>query len=572
MYSEKSTIEKSVSQAEVVSQVDSPYDKEPSASKWQDFKDSFKESHDNHLVQGISKRHLRMMAISTGTGTGLMVAASAKLSSAGPAGLLIAYAILGYLMLIPMVYCVSEISIAYPGLPGGFASYFNKFIDSSLGAALGWNYYFNWLVVIPLEIVTATMTIKFWTTSINPDAWVPIFIVVVLVLNISSRVYGEAEFFFNMCKLLMLSGFIIFGLCVTLGASKSGFIGGRYYHDPGAFTPSPFKGLVTVFVSGAFSLGGSEFISLSAAEVQNPTAAIRSASKFAWIKITILFMGALCFVGLLVPYNEPRLMGSGAAATSASPFVLAGVIHSVAVLPHIINVVILLSVTSVATAAFYCTTRMLQALAEQGLAPKIFKVVDRAGRPRWASFVSLLAMFFAFIACFKYETDVFNWMLSISAMSFVLLWLFIGVAFIRWRQALKFNNIPLSSLAYVSPTGITGAWLCIVINFLILVAQFWVGLWPYNGDGPDKVNITAFFQAYLGVIFFLVSYIAHKLYARYYTKERKLTQVYLKLDEIDIDGGRHIYDPEMLEMQRFEEREAYKKAPIWKKLYIICFD
>lgn len=572
MVSEKSTTpeEKYTGNLELVSQVDLPYYSDEPKTKWQEFKDGFKRLEKLHeegqLVQGISKRHLQVMAISTGTGTGLLVAALSKLASAGPAGLLVAYAVLGYIMLIPMVNCLSEIAIAYPGLPGGFQLYSAKFIDDSLGAALGWNYYLNWLVVIPLEIVTATMTIKYWTTTINPDAWVPIFIVVVLLLNISSRVYGEAEYFFNLCKVLMVSGFIIFGICVTCGASPSGFIGGKYYHDPGAWG-NGFRGFCTTFAAGAFSLGGSEFISLSAAEVKNPTRAIKSASKFTWFKVTVLFLGSLCMIGLLVPSNDPHLLNSGSAATSASPYVLAASLHGIKVLPSIINAVILISVTSVGTAAFYSTCRLLHSLAEQGLAPKWFDYVDRKGRPLRAMIVSTLAMFFAFIAEYENETAVFNWMLSISALSFIILWFFVGIIFLRWRQALKYNNIPLLSLAYRSPTGIYGAILCLVINFAILLAQFWTGLWPKNGHDVDIAN---FFQAYLGVIFFLVLWVAHKLYSqgwRFWT-----WRLWKPLSEIEIDKGRVVYDPEVLELEKLEAKEKFKRAPFWKKAYIIIFD
>ena len=78
-------------------------------------------------------------------------------------------------MLTPTINSVSELAIAYPGLPGGFQSYYAKFVDESLGFALGWNYGVQWMCVLALELVTAAMTIEFWTTSINPDVFVMIF-------------------------------------------------------------------------------------------------------------------------------------------------------------------------------------------------------------------------------------------------------------------------------------------------------------------------------------------------------------------------------------------------------------
>ena len=85
----------------------------------------------------------------------------------------------------------------------------------------------------------------------------------------------------------------------------------------------------------------------------------------------------MTFVGLLVAYNNDRLMGSGDAASHASPYVLAAEMNGIRVLPHIINAVILISVVSVATAAMYSSPRLVQSLAEQGLGPKWLDYIDK---------------------------------------------------------------------------------------------------------------------------------------------------------------------------------------------------
>jgi amino acid transporter len=545
----------------------SPYSYE-SSSRWSDFTNSFKravpnEKNEHVLDKSITKNHLRLMALSTGLGTGLLVAAGSKLRTAGPAGVLIAYFITGYIMLVPTINSLSELTIAYSGLSGGFQSYYSKFIDDSVGFALGWNYAFQWVTVISLELVTASMTIKFWNTSINPDVFVTIFLIVIIAINLAgAKGYGHAEFAMNLVKILMLTGFVIFGLVINLGGGPEGFIGGKYYHDPGAFVD--FKGIVSVFVTGAFSLGGSEFISVAAAETQgNVRSSIKSASKLVFYKVTVLFMGSLAMVGLLVPSNSKSLMGSGDAATHASPYVIAAEMNGVKVLPHIINAVILISVTSVATAAMYSSPRLIQSLAEQGLAPQWLNYIDRNGRPLRAWIVTVVSSLFAYIASFDQQETVFNWLLSISALSFIFCWMAISICHLRFRAALKYRNIPLSSLAYLSPTGIIGSWCSIIVNGLILIGQFWVALWPIGGDGKPDAN--AFFQNYLGAVFFLVFYVGHKLYTRKWT-------LYKSASEIDVDKDRVIYDPEILDLENLEIEERYKNAPIWKKILLCMFD
>lgn len=266
---------------------------------------------------------------------------------------------------------------------------------------------------------------------------------------------------------------------------------------------------------------------------------------------------------MLVPSNSKSLMGSGDAATHASPYVIAAEMNGVKVLPHIINAVILISVTSVATAAMYSSPRLIQSLAKQGLAPQWLNYIDRNGRPLRAWIVTVVSSLFAFIASFYQQETVFNWLLSISALSFIFCWMAISICHLRFRAALKYRNIPLSSLAYLSPTGIIGSWCSIIVNGLILIGQFWVALWPIGGDGKPDAN--AFFQNYLGAVFFLVFYVGHKLYTRKWT-------LYKSASEIDVDKDRAIYDPEILDLENLEIEERYKNAPIWKKILLCMFD
>lgn len=120
-------------------------------------------------------------------------------------------------------------------------------------------------------------------------------------------------------------------------------------------------------------------------------------------RITIIYILSLLFVGLLVPYNDERLVGGsygeqaqreGVARLSlmlypssdanTSPFVIVFDRANVPGLPHLINATITVSVLSIGMSCVYAGSRTLLALAEQGYAPKFFTYVDKAGRPTWA--------------------------------------------------------------------------------------------------------------------------------------------------------------------------------------------
>ena len=131
--------------------------------------------------------------------------------------------------------------------------------------------------------------------------------------------------------------------------------------------------------------------------------------------------------------------------SNTSPFVLSAALHGVKAVPSIINAVILMFVTSVASSSLYSASRTLQSLAEQGFAPTWFNYIDRAGRPTRALLVSAIIGLFAFIAAYKKQVTVFNWLLAISVVTSVYLEWYLS-SHVRFRQALKYNNISTDAL------------------------------------------------------------------------------------------------------------------------------
>ncbi|GEQ68119.1 hypothetical protein JCM33374_g1786 [Metschnikowia sp. JCM 33374] len=291
---------------------------------WESFQ---RQEHEEVRTKDMKMSHLAVIALSSGLGTGLLVGSASKLRHGGPLSVLIAYALVGAMCICTM-NAVGELTVAYTDLEGGFNEWYRKFLDESMAFALGWNYLLSWLTTISLELVVAALTIKFWNATIDSDVFVLIFFIVICAINFFGvKGYAEAEFIMNSIKLLALTGFVIMGLCIDLGASPSGFIGGKYWRDPGFFTS--FKGLVSVFATASFSMGGTEFLALSVTEVRNPRAALPVAIRLVFVRVIFFYLGSLIFVGLLVPHNSDRLMGSGHSSTSASPYVLAAALHGV---------------------------------------------------------------------------------------------------------------------------------------------------------------------------------------------------------------------------------------------------
>lgn len=70
--------------------------------------------------------------------------------------------------------------IIYP-VSGGFYTLANRFLDPSYAFAMGWNYVFQWAVVLPLEITVAVTTVNYWegARSVHMAGWITVFWVVI---------------------------------------------------------------------------------------------------------------------------------------------------------------------------------------------------------------------------------------------------------------------------------------------------------------------------------------------------------------------------------------------------------
>ncbi|KAI0017405.1 amino acid permease-domain-containing protein [Xylariomycetidae sp. FL0641] len=509
----------------------------------------------SHLARKLKGRHLQMIAIGGSIGTGLFVASGRALESGGPASVLLAYMFIGA-MLYCTVQALGELAVCFP-VAGSFSAYSTRFLDPSWGFAMGWNYALQWLVALPLEIIAASITITYWNPNINKAIFVTIFLAVIVFINLCGvKGYGEAEFVFAIIKVVAVIGFILLGIVLNIGGVPGGgYIGGLYWRDPGAFH-NGFKGLCSVFVTAAFAFAGTELVGLAAAETANPRKSLPTAIKQVFWRITLFYVVALTLVGLLVPYDDQRLLIQEGSPAVASPFVIAIENAGIQVLPSVMNVVILIAVLSVGNSSVFGSSRTLAALADQNQAPRALAYVDRRGRPLVSIAIASSVGLLAYLADLRQEGVVLDWLVAISGLSSIFTWSSICLAHIRFRQAWRRRGHSLRELAFQSQVGVAGSWVGLAFNLLVLVAQFWVGAWPVGFRDKSPAQLAnSFFLVYLAAPVVAIFYLAHRLWHR--------THV-VRLADMDIDTGRRDFNLPILLAQETEERRGW---PRWKRWY-----
>ncbi len=508
----------------------------------------------NRVLKG---RHLQMIALGSCIGTGFFIGSGSSLQSGGPAGLLIAFILIGS-MIFCTIHALGELAVAFP-ISGGASAFSTRFIDPSWGFAMGWNYAIGWCTLLPLELVASSIIINYWHPNFNSVILVAVFLVLIVILNLFGvRGYGETELFLSLLKVIAVVGFIILGIVIACGGGPEGeYIGTKYWRDPGAFA-NGFKGVSTVFVVAAFAFAGTEIVGLASAEAENPARTLPKATKQIFWRITIFYVLGLFIVGLIVPYNDSKLDdGQSDYDSSVSPFIIATKNAGIKGLPTVMNVAILISVLSVANSAVFAASRTLASLGLQSQAPKIFGYIDNRGRPLVATAFTLSFGLLSFVAASDKATDVFHWLLSLTGLSFIFTWMSICICHLRFRYALAVRGRGTDELVFTSQVGIWGSIYSVLLNILVLILQFWVGLFPI---GSKTANAANFFQAYLAAPIILISYFCHKIY-------KKQWILYIRADRIDIDLGRREFDLDELRQEIADNKEYIASRPFYYRAY-----
>ncbi|KAG7127930.1 Amino-acid permease inda1 like protein [Verticillium longisporum] len=509
---------------------------------------------DVELDRSMKTRHLHMIAIGGSIGAGFFVGSGSAFVKGGPASVLICFSIAG-VMIFNVIHALGELAVMYP-VSGGFYTLSTRFIDPSWGFAMGWNYVFQWLIVLPLELTVCSFTVKYWNKDVSDAVWITLFWVVIIIVNIFGTLgYAEEEFWSSCFKLAAIIIFMIVAVVLICGGGPKGykfdeFHGDIYWRDPGAFQ-NGFKGFCSVFVTAAFSYAGSELVGLAAAESENPARALPGAVKQVFWRITLFYIVGLTLVGLLVSSRDERLLNAkNPYAEGTSPFVLAAKDAGLKGYDTFMNLVICISVVSIGVSCVYGGSRTLSALAHTGYAPKIFTYVDKSGRPLVSVLFLLAWGGLAYIVLGAHGSVVFDWLLALSALAALFTWGSICLCHIRFRTAWKRQGRSLDQIPFHAAGGVYGSYLGLTLCAVILVAQIFVAIMPYGQSGPGTAE--DFFMSCLAIPVVLVFWACGYFWKR---------TGWLTIDQIDLDAG--------LREHNWEEINAHRARvaamPAWRR-------
>ncbi|MBF7024456.1 amino acid permease [Staphylococcus kloosii] len=484
-----------------------------------------KNQHDG-VKRGLKDRHISMIAIGGCIGTGLFMTSGGAIHDAGALGALLAYAIIGAMVFFLMT-SLGEMATYLP-VSGSFSTYATRFVDPSLGFALGWNYWFNWVITVAADVTIAAQVIEYWTPLQSLPAWIwsSIFLIIIFGLNaLSVRVYGESEYWFALIKVVTVIIFIIIGLLTIVGIMGGKFVG----FDTFTAGQGPILGhglggslltILGVFLVAGFSFQGTELIGITAGESENPERAVPKAIKQVFWRILLFYILAIFVIGMLIPYNSPALMG-GDSDVATSPFTLVFKNAGLAFAASFMNAVILTSVLSAGNSGMYASTRMLYSMSKDKLAFPIFAKTNKSGVP----YLSLLVTALIVIAIFALQHisgDAYEYIVAASGMTGFIAWVGIAVSHYRFRKAFDKQHYDKSILKYKAKLFPFGPIFAGILCVIVIIGQ------DVDFIQTGHFNLNRFVITYMGIPVFLAFFIYHKL--RYKTKIIPLEKVDLRQD------------------------------------------
>jgi amino acid transporter len=381
-----------------------------------------------------------LTAIAGSIGAALFVAIGSGVMS-GPLCLLIAF-VFWASVVFSVAQCQTEIVTLLP-LDGSFIRLAGRMVDPALGVAVGWNHFFAQTSYVIFEATIINTLVEYWGYDQSPAILITVSLLFYLAINVyRADLFGEAEFWLALGKVLLATGLIMYTFCAMLGANpiKDRF-GFRHWRDPGVWAGDDSSKRLMSFINAVnvagFCMGGPEYISMIAGEARDPRRTVPRAFKTIVTRLIVFFIGGALSVGILVPYNDKTLTNGSGSYAGGSPYVISMERLKIPILPSIVNAALITTIISAGNAYTFNASRSLHALAVEGQAPKILRRLNRHGTPYMAVVVVMTLSCLAYLALGSSSAKVLNWILNFCTAATMFNWSVMALTWIRFNAAMK---------------------------------------------------------------------------------------------------------------------------------------
>lgn len=378
------------------------------------------------LTRSLRQRHLTMIAMGGIIGASLFIGSGAVIHTVGPAAV-ISYA-LGGLLVVFVMRMLGEMATARPAL-GSFMEYAREGIGPGAAFVVGWLYWYYWVSVVAFEAVAGGEILHGWLPQV-PQWCFALLLMVLLTGNnlISTRSFGEAEFWLASIKVATIVVFLVVGVLFVLQLWPGANPAGVHFAD-GGFFPNGGFAVIHGVVIVIFSYFGTEIVTMAAAESAEPAKAVARATVTVVWRVLLFYVGSVLLLLLITPWQQ--------IPDQTSPFAAAFGRFGLPGAERVMEVVVLTAALSVLNSGMYTASRMLFALRKHGWAPKGINELSRRQVPWKAILLSTVLGYVAVVMSYVSPDRIFYFIINSAGAVALFVYAIITASQLRLRRKIE---------------------------------------------------------------------------------------------------------------------------------------
>ena len=402
-----------------------------------------------------------MISIGGIIGAGLFVNSSNAIASIGPA-VIVSYLLTGLIVFFVM-RMLGEMAMAYPET-GAFTEFSRVAMGPLAGFTSGWLYWYFWVIVVGIEAIAGARIISAWLPGAS--VWATGLVLTALLTGsnlLSTRSYGEFEFWFASIKVAAILAFIVVAASYALGfTSPTGQTFGNWV-NAGGFAPKGWMPVLVGVTTLIFSLVGAEIATVAAAEANESERVIANLTTTLVVRVLLFFVGSVAMIVAVMPWDQ--------VVTGLSPFTQ--VLERIGIPGAALgmNIIVLVAVLSCLNSGIYVASRVLFTLAAKGDAPQWLVQVDKRGVPSRAILIGSVIACIAVGASVISPDLVFAFLVNATGALMIFVYMGVVVSQLILRPRIPAEKLHLKTWFYPWSGYITIAAMLAVLAAMMLKQQ-----------------------------------------------------------------------------------------------------
>lgn len=423
-------------------------------------------------MRALSNRHVQMIAIGGTIGTGLFLGSGSTISKTGPSVMWV-YLVLG-LFFFFMMRGIGEMFYSDPS-QHTFVSFISRYLGPTVGHFTGWTYWIGLVFVCMAELTATATYVKYWFPSIPSWLVELIFLGILASVNlIAARVFGEAEFWFAMIKIIAILALIATGVFMMVSHSVTPLGHAsltNIFHNYTLFPHGAFN-FISAFPMVFFAFQGIEFVSITIGEAKSPHSVIKKAVNETLIRILLFYIGALIVIMGIIPWTS--------ITPDNSPFVEVFKLAGFPAAAAVINFVVLTSAASALNSCIFSAGRHFYQLATEvpkdSWMHKTFAKISSNGVPAAAIiFSAALVLITPLMSLTNAISSVFTIVTGVSSDMYLIVYTLAMLAHRKYWASSDFDPNGFVMPAYKIMSPLTIAFFVVIFFTLFLIPEDVIG-------------------------------------------------------------------------------------------------